>query len=130
MRWSTTLRNNCAADIISTLGANAKLEFWNGTVPATGGTPAGTKLATVTFGTVIGTASGGVIDIDEAGITQSAGTFVNGTPTFARFTKSDGTFVMDVDIGAGASNMQFSGTISTGTAIALQAPCTITIGNP
>lgn len=128
MRFVTSLKSTLAAALISAAGSAAKGEFWNGTVPAVGAAPAGTKLADVTFGSAIGTQTSGVIDIDEAGITNSAGSNVAGTPTFFRLKTSGGTTLADFDIGAGAGNMQFSGAIATGTAISFSG-CTITIGN-
>lgn len=125
---STATRNAIAQAIITAAGAAAKLKLYNGPKPAGLGTPGGTLLATLTAGSTLGTASGGVLDFDEAGFTQSNGSHVAGTPTFVRITKSDDTAIADIDIGAGAGNMQFTGSVATGqnvTATNLQ----FTIGN-
>lgn len=127
LRLSTTLRTTRATDIITAAGAAAKMKFWNGTKPASfGTTPGGTLLGTLTFGSVIGTSSSGVLTFGS--VTQSNGSHVNGTPTFVTIETSGGTVVADLDIGGGAGNMQFTGTIATGTDITLNAS-TITEGN-
>lgn len=108
--------------IISDAGTGAKLKLYNGTKPASLGAVTGgnTLLATLTWtGVPIGTATSGTIDFDEAGATQSNGSHVSGTPTFARITTSADVVVFDIDIGAGAGNWQFSGTVATGQNVTL-----------
>lgn len=122
---STTLRTARAQAIIDACGASAKMKFYNGTQPATGGT-ATTLLATLTGSTTIGTASNGAIDFNEAGFTQSNGSHVSGTPTWVRLTTSADAFVADINIGAGG--MTFTGTIATGVDITL-GTTSITEGN-
>lgn len=124
----TSAKTAMISGIISDCGSGAKLELWNGTKPSALGTPAGTKLATLTFGSVIGTASAGVLDFDEAGATQSNGSHVNGTPTFARITTSAGAVVADIDIGSGAGNWQFTGTVANGQNVTLTS-LSFTAGN-
>lgn len=126
LRLATTLRTTRSTDIVTAAGSSAKLKFYNGTVPATGGTPAGTLLATLTFGATLGTVSAGVLTLGS--VSQTNASHAAGTPTFARITTSADAFVADIDIGAGAGNMTFSGTIATGTDISLNAS-TITEGN-
>lgn len=126
LRLATTLRTTRATDIVTAAGASSKLKFYNGTVPATGGTPAGTLLATLTFGATLGTVSAGVLTLGS--VSQTNASHVAGTPTFVRITTSGDAFVADIDIGAGGGNMTFSGTIATGTDISLNAS-TITEGN-
>lgn len=126
LRLATTLRTTRSTDIVTAAGSGAKLKFYNGTVPATGGTPAGTLLATLTFGATLGTVSAGVLTLGSVSQTNSG--HVAGTPTFARITTSADAFVADIDIGAGGGNMTFSGTIATGTDVSLNAS-TITEGN-
>ena len=123
---STDVRNDTVQAIITRAGASAKLKFYNGALPTGGGTPAGTLLATMTGpGTVIGTATGGVLDWDEAGFTQNNATHVTGTPTFVRLTTSADAFVADFDLSVGSS---FTGTITTGVDITFNAS-TVTAGN-
>ena len=78
-----------------------------------------TLLATVTFGSTIGTATAGTLDFDEAGASQTAASHVTGTPTFVDITTSADVVVMRIDIGAGAGNWQFTGTVTTGQAVTL-----------
>lgn len=120
----TSLRTTRATDIVTALGANAKIKFYNGTQPATGGT-ATTLLATLIGGaSVIGTVTSGVLTFGA--VTQTNSSHVSGTPTWVRFTTSADAFVADVNIGAGG--MTFTGTIATGVDITLGAS-TITEGN-
>lgn len=121
---STTLRNTRATDIITAAGSGSKLKFYNGTRPATGAAPAGTLLATLTITGVFGTATGGVIDINET-CTQTNSAHVSGTPTFVRITTSADVFVADMSI---PGDFTFSGTIATGVDITYNAS-TITEGN-
>lgn len=126
MAFSTTLRNNRAQQIISAVGTGGRLKFYNGTRPASGGSPVGaTLLATLTFPGNIGTATGGVIDIDEASITQTNTSHVSGTPTWVRLTTSADVFVADFSIPA---DFTFNGTIANGVNISLSSS-TITEGN-
>jgi len=122
---SSTLRNTRAQAIITAAGANAKLKFYNGTQPATGGT-ATTLLGTLVSGATIGTATSGVIDIDEASFTQTNSSHVSGTPTWVRLTTSADAFVADINIGSGG--FTFTGTIATGVDITF-GTTTITEGN-
>lgn len=126
LAFSTTLRNNRAQAIIDAAGASgAKLKFYNGTRPATGGTATGTLLATLNFTGAIGTATAGVIDINEAGITQTNTSHVSGTPTWVRMTTSADAFVADWSI---PGDFTFNGTIANGVNISLSTS-TITEGN-
>lgn len=127
MRFSTTLRGNRAQELLDLAGTNPKIKFYNGTVPATGGTPSGTLLGTVACSGALGTRSGAVITMNST-LTQTNSSHVNGTPTFARITDSADAFVADIDIGSGSGNMQFTGTVQNGVNIVLNAS-TITEGN-
>jgi hypothetical protein len=130
LSMSTALRTARAQAYITQAGAGAKLKLYNGTRPAAVGAVTGgnTLLATVTFGSTIGTATAGTLDFDEAGATQSSGSHVSGTPTFADITTSADVVVMRIDIGAGAGNWQFTGTVTTGVNITLTT-LVITEGN-
>lgn len=120
---ATTLRSTRATAIVTACGAGAKIKFYNGTQPATGGT-ATTLLGTLVGDTVIGTVASGVLTIGS--VTQSNASHVSGTPTWVRFTTSADAFVADINIGSGG--MSFTGTIATGVDITLGAS-TITEGN-
>jgi hypothetical protein len=130
LSMSTTLRTARAQAIITAAGAGAKLKIYNGTRPAAVGAVTGgnTLLATVTFGSTIGTATSGTLDFDEAGATQTNSAHVAGTPTFADITTSGDVVVFRIDIGAGAGNWQFTGTVATGQNVSLTS-LLITEGN-
>jgi hypothetical protein len=121
--YSTTTRTARLNALVTEAGASAKLKFYDGTQPATGGT-ATTLLATLTFGANIGSVTSGVLTLGS--VSQTNANHVAGTPTWVRLTKSDDTFVADINIGSGG--MTFSGTIATGVDITLNAS-TITEGN-
>jgi hypothetical protein len=126
LAFSTTLRTARAQAIITAAGASAKMKFYDGTRPASGAAiTSQTLLGTMTAGATLGTATSGTLDFDESGFTQSNGSHVNGTPTWVRITTSADVFVADLSIG---SDMTFTGTISTGVNITLNAS-TITEGN-
>ena len=108
----TSMANALLADI-----AGGSIEVWGGVKPAALGTPSGTLLATLHLGSPAGTASGGVLTLGA--VTQNAATHVNGNPTFVRFKSAGGVVRMDIDIGAGAGNLQFAGTVATGQVIVL-----------
>lgn len=122
---SLELRNAWIQSIITTAGANARIRLINGTRPATGGTFTGTQLALLVMGASLGTATNGLLDFDEAGMTQNNAGHVNGTPTWLRIEKSSGTFVADLSIPADAS---FSGSVINGVNVTLN-PSTITAPN-
>lgn len=112
MTLSTVARTGVCDALVTAIGANGKIKIYNGTKPASLGTPAGTLLATLTLGATAGTTSAGVLTFGS--VTQSNGSHVNGTPTFVRFTKSDDTVVADIDTGGGAGNVTFTGTVVSG----------------
>ena len=123
-------RTSRAQALITAAGASAKLKLYNGTRPSGVGaiTGANTLLANGAFGSVIGTATAGTLDFDEAGFTQTSAGFTAGTPTFADITTSADVVVMRIDIGAGAGNWQFTGTVAAGQNITLTT-LLITEGN-
>jgi hypothetical protein len=108
---STASRQNMATALLADISGGT-IKLYNGSKPAALGTPAGTLLATLNLGAPAGTATNGVITIGS--VTQTNTSHVNGTPTFIRFSDSGGTAVADIDIGAGAGNVQFSGTVVNG----------------
>ena len=67
MKFSTTLRTARAQATIDAAGTNPKIKWYTGTESLT---PAGTLLATLTVTGALGTASSGVIDINET-VTQT-----------------------------------------------------------
>lgn len=123
MKLTTALRNTRATDIITAAGSGCKLKYYNGTESLT---PAGTLLATLTFPGTLGSATSGVIDITEAGITQSNGSHVAGTPTFILVTTSADAAVCTLLVG---TDTTFTGTVATGVDITVTAGATLTEGN-
>lgn len=124
---AVTIRNPQVTLILTAAGTNPKLKFYNGAAPATGGTPAGTLLATVLVTGALGTVSGPVLTLNTT-VTQTNSAHVSGTPTFCRITDASDVFVGDIDIGAGAGNMQVTGPVVNGVDFPLNAS-TITAGN-
>lgn len=122
MKFSTAVRNARATAIITAAGTNPKLKFYNGTESLT---PAGTLLATLTITGALGTATGGVIDINET-VTQTNASHVAGTPTFVLVTDASDAALATLTI---STDMTFSGTIANGVNVTLNAGCTITEGN-
>jgi hypothetical protein len=120
---STTLRTARVQAIIDAAGSSAKIKYYNGTQPATGGA-ATTLLATLFCGSVLGTAASGVLTFGP--VTQNNANHVSGTPTWMRITTSADVFVADINIGALGET--FTGTIATGVDITFNAH-TITEGN-
>lgn len=130
LSFSTAARTARAQALITAAGASAKLKVYNGTRPSGVGAVSGanTLLASGAFGSTIGTATSGTLDFDEAGFTQTSSGFVSGTPTFIDITTSGDVLVMRIDIGAGAGNWQFTGTVTTGQNLTLTT-LLITEGN-
>lgn len=122
MKLTTALRNTRATDIITAAGTNPKLKYYNGTESLT---PAGTLLATLNITGNLGTATSGVIDINET-VTQSNGSHVAGTPTFILITTSADAAVATLLVG---TDTTFTGTVATGVDITVTAGATITEGN-
>jgi len=122
MKLTTALRNTRANDIITAAGTNPKLKYYNG---AESLTPAGTLLATLTITGALGTATSGVIDINET-ITQSNGSHVAGTPTFILITTSADVAVGTILFGTDGT---FTGTVATGVDITVTTGALLTEGN-
>jgi len=135
MSCSTALRNALANNRVSRLGAAAQVQLWNGARPGALGSPAGTLLGTLVLGSDALAANGGAAGnvtngvLTFGGVTQTNANHVGGTPTFARFRTSGGTAEFDIDIGAGAGNLQFTGAVVTGQNVTWSG-VTITEGNP
>lgn len=122
MKLTTSLRNTRATDIITAAGTNPKYKFYTGTESLS---PAGTLLGTLNVTGALGTATSGVIDVNET-VTQTNSSHVSGAPTFVLITTSADVAVGTLLIG---TDMTFTGTIATGVDITLTAGCTITEGN-
>ena len=117
-RANATLRNLWADGLLSTLGASHKIEFYNGTQPAsTAAGHTGTLLATLTADATpsTGAASGGVVGFDVTNYSQTNASHVNGTPTYMSLTTSGGTRVYELAL---ADGLTFTGTIQNGVDIA------------
>lgn len=112
------------AQLITACGAGALAKFFTGT--RTLGTPGGTLLGTVTFGSVIGTISS--VTLTFGAVTQTNTSHVTGTPTFVQLCTSAGVVQGVIDIGAGAGNLQISAAITNGQDIGMTG-ATIVAGN-
>lgn len=108
---STASRDAMANALLGRL-AGGTIKIYNGAKPSALGTPAGTLCATLTLGSPAGTVSSGVITIGA--VTQTNSAHVNCTPTFIRYSGSGGAAEADIDIGSGAGNVQFTGTVVNG----------------
>jgi hypothetical protein len=127
LSFATTVRSARSTAIVTAAGTGATMKFYNGTKPASlGAITTQTLLATLTFTGALGTVSSGVLTLGA--ISQTNSGFVSGTPTWVRISTSGSVIVLDVDIGAGASNLQFTGAVTNGVNITLSTS-TITEGN-
>ncbi|MBP8293124.1 MAG: hypothetical protein KAX65_10140 [Caldilineaceae bacterium] len=112
---NATLRSAWAQALIDTLGASHKIEFYNGTQPAsTAASHTGTLLATLTADATPGSVTTGVLTFDAANYTQSNGSHVNGTPTYMSLTTSGGARVLELGT---ADGLTFTGTVQNGVDI-------------
>lgn len=119
--YSTALRNARLNQVTASVDAGSGaglLRIYDGTRPATGGTPT-TLLAELTFSDPsFGAASGGVLT--ASAITQDAAANATGTATWFRVVDSAGTFVMDGNVGTSGSDLNLNSTsISTGVAVSI-----------
>lgn len=127
--YSTTLRNAQLDAITTAVGAGGKLQIYDGTRPATGGT-ATNKLAEFTLGSPFAPAASGAA-LSPTLPSNTTGLFV-GTATWFRITTSGGTFVIDGSVSAtgGGGDCQLNTTtISVGVTVAVTG-FTINRGNP
>lgn len=124
-------RNTLAADIVTALGGNATLRFYSGSRPTPAAWSNGTaSLAVLTFGSTAVTDAGGSVTggvLTFGAYTQTSSSFTAGTPTWAALVTSGNICIVTVDIGAGTSNIQFSGSIVNGQSIA--GPLVLTTPN-
>jgi len=103
---ATALRNarlNLIRDAIDAGSGPGTLKIYTGTRPATGGALSGnTLLGTLTFSDPgAPNAADGVLTFSA--ITQDEAADASGTATWARVEDSDGTFVLDLSVGATGS---------------------------
>lgn len=125
LTFSTATKTNMMTAVLTDI-AGGTIKIYNGTKPSSLGTPAGTLCATLTLGSPAGTVTSGVLTVGS--VTQSNGSHVSCTPTFIRFSNSGGTAVADIDIGVGAGNVTFTGTVVTGQNVTVTG-LTLTAGN-
>jgi hypothetical protein len=126
LTFSTAARSAQMSGVNSLL-ANGTIKLYNGTKPASLGTPSGTLCATLTLGSPAGTVASGVLTIGA--VTQTNSAHVSCTPTFIRFADSSTVTVADIDIGSGAGTVSFTGTVVNGQNVTVTG-LTLTAGNP
>ena len=125
--YSTTLRNSKLDANTTAVGSAGKLQIYDGTRPATGGT-ATTKLAEFTLGSPFSAAASG--GSQSPSLPANTTGLAAGTATWARVTTSGGTFVMDLSVGTSAAEVILNTTtISVGVTVSVTG-WTITAGNP
>lgn len=124
---STTLRNARLDAITTAAGGSAKLQIYDGTRPATGGT-ATTKLAELTCNaTFAPAASSGTLTLNA--ITSDTSADATGTATWARITTSGGTFVLDCSVGTSGADINLNTTSLVAGATVAVTSGSITEGN-
>lgn len=115
--YSTTLRNAQLDAITTAVGSAGKLQIYDGTRPATGGT-ATTKLAEFTLGSpfAAGASSATLSPTLPSNVTALA----SGTATWFRITTSGGTFVIDGSVGTSGADCNLNTTtISSGGTVSV-----------
>lgn len=126
---AATLRDAMLDAITARAGNGALLRVYDGSRPATGGTPT-TLLAELTCGSPFaGAAVNGVLTANA--ITQDSSANASGTATWFRIVQSDGsTFVMDGNVGTSGSDLNLTTTtIASGQPVSVSS-FVITEGNP
>jgi hypothetical protein len=126
--YVTTLRNAQLDAITTAVGSAGKLQIYDGTRPATGGT-ATNKLAEFTLGSPFAAAaSAGVL---SPTLPSNVTALLAGTATWYRIVTSAAAFVMDGSVSAtgGGGDCQLNSVaISSGATVSITAH-TITCGN-
>lgn len=124
--YATSLRNAQLDAITTAVGNAGKLQIYDGTRPATGGT-ATTKLVEFTLGSPFApAAAAGVLSPTLPSATTG---ITAGTATWFRITTSGGTFVLDGSAGISATDLILNtATISSGVNVTVSA-FTISRGN-
>ena len=128
--YSATLRNAQAVEIVNMIATSGLLRIYSGTQPATGGAET-TLLAELALSATAGTQTGGTGVITFNAISSDTNAPASGTPTWARFTTSGGTAVIDMDAavtpGSGEALIIDAAIVAGGTVACSAA--TITRGN-
>lgn len=125
--YVTSLRNAQLDAITTAVGSAGKLQIYDGTRPATGGT-ATTKLAEFTLGSPFAAAasSASLSPTLPSNVTGLAA----GTATWFRITTSGGTAVIDGSVGTSGADLNLNTTtISVGVTVSVTS-FSIARGNP
>jgi hypothetical protein len=126
--YSSTLRNAQLDAITTAVGSAGKLQIYDGTRPATGGT-ATNKLAEFTLGSPFAAAASGAVLSPT--LPSNTNGLLAGTATWFRITTSGGTFVIDGSAGTSGTDLVLNtASIAVGTANVAITAFTITRGNP
>lgn len=127
LAYSTTVRNAMLDTITSNAGASAKLRFYDGARPATGGAVT-TLLAELTCNaTFAPAASGGVLTLNAI---TGANASATGTATWFRIVTSGAVFVLDGSVGTSGSDLNMTTTsFVSGQPVAVSS-FVVTEGNP
>lgn len=124
--YNTTLRNARQDAITTAVGNAGKLQIYNGTKPAAGGT-ATTKLAEFTLASPF--APGASSAVLSPTLPSSTTGLADSTATWFRVTTSAGAWVIDGTAGTSGTELVLNtATISTGLTVSV-ASWTITGGN-
>jgi hypothetical protein len=125
--YVATLRNAKLDANATAVGSAGKLQLYDGTRPATGGT-ATNKLAEFTLGTPFAPAASA--GAQSPTLPANTTGLLAGSATWARVTTSVGGFVMDLSVGTtGTEVVVNTVTISVGVTVSVTG-WTITAGNP
>ena len=125
--YNATLRNNQLDEITGLAGASALLKVFSGTRPATGGAET-TKLSEqVCNATFAPAATGGVLTLNAIADDTSAD--ATGTASWFRIESSGAVHVMDGNVAASGSDLNFDSiSFVAGGTVAISS-FTITAGN-
>jgi hypothetical protein len=125
--YNATLRNNQLDEITGLAGASALLKVFSGTRPATGGAET-TKLSEqVCNATFAAAASGGVLTLNAIADDTSAD--ATGTASWFRIESSGAVHVMDGNVAASGSDLNFDSiSFVAGGTVAISS-FTVTAGN-
>lgn len=123
---SSTARNNRSSSLNTDVGTSAKLRFYNGARPTTGGA-ATTLLAELTCNaTAFGTAASGVLTVNAITAANASAT---STATWFRVVTSALAFVFDGDVNTTGSDLNVSSvSFTSGQQISVTS-WTLTEGN-
>lgn len=125
--YSTALRNARLDAITTAVGSTGKLQIYDGTRPATGGT-ATNKLAEFTLGSPFSAAASGGGPLSPT-LPSNVTALLSGTATWFRITTSGGTFVIDGSVGTSGADCNLNTTtISSGGTVSITS-FSITTGN-